>query len=610
MKKLNSIFILLILFMNYSLLFSQEKRGQTLTSEVTESPVTDPRIAEVVRNLKTAKKSGDVIAKDYWVDRLNDLTHPQIVQENSGSLIFKKENREISGTEKTFNFTRISNSVLGSVSISRENINGTIYAACGIYGGASADTLTILKSTNNGISFTVVASVSTGGVFKISYNSIDVEAVNDGTSSYAFITMSYTLGTGITSFVARVKQDGTLLSSIQLFGSTSVSYINPKITSDNANYSTNSFIYFSVTVDSNISGSRYLKSKLYSIRNPFSPTMTLTSGYQGSSGGAYAYYTSSPVPDSANFQTDIAYVNTVNDSDQIYSVSVIRGVPAFSGAGLYLSRSNDYGATAPTTFSTNDAPYLKENPRIASTGYKNNSIMIITRRLFAGGDWDPYFFYSANANWSVPVYSTGYVNTASDTTIGVSVAGKQRSNGSYLFAYNNRGSGTYSVYSRLFIGTLGVNVQLNPPGVTGTSIYGFPDAAFRNVNNDSCLVAWGGALGLGAYVTGGCSGTFTGVGNPSSELRDFRVDQNYPNPFNPTTNISYNIPVSGLVKIVVYDVLGSEVATVLNENKTAGYYSTTFDGKNLASGAYYYKITFISEDSKSFSQTKKMLLVK
>lgn len=93
---------------------------------------------------------------------------------------------------------------------------------------------------------------------------------------------------------------------------------------------------------------------------------------------------------------------------------------------------------------------------------------------------------------------------------------------------------------------------------------------------------------------------------PSGEIASgFALNQNYPNPFNPATRIDYTVAQAGRVTIKVYDVLGKEVATLLNENLQPGTYQTTFDGARLASGIYYYKMT-----AGSFTDTKKMLLVK
>ena len=70
-----------------------------------------------------------------------------------------------------------------------------------------------------------------------------------------------------------------------------------------------------------------------------------------------------------------------------------------------------------------------------------------------------------------------------------------------------------------------------------------------------------------------------------------RLLQNYPNPFNPTTSISFQIPVAGLVSLKVFDVLGREVATLVNVVKPAGEYVVPFDASNLSSGIYVYRLT-------------------
>ena len=93
--------------------------------------------------------------------------------------------------------------------------------------------------------------------------------------------------------------------------------------------------------------------------------------------------------------------------------------------------------------------------------------------------------------------------------------------------------------------------------------------------------------------------------DPSTAPVQYGLLQNYPNPFNPATKISFTLPQAGLVTLKVYDNLGREVSSLINEMKSAGAYSVTFDASSLPSGIYFYKLT-----SGSFVDTKKMLLVK
>jgi hypothetical protein len=97
----------------------------------------------------------------------------------------------------------------------------------------------------------------------------------------------------------------------------------------------------------------------------------------------------------------------------------------------------------------------------------------------------------------------------------------------------------------------------------------------------------------------------TGIsGNPLIP-KDFSLDQNYPNPFNPSTRINYSIPKASYVTIKVYDILGNLVKELVNEHKEAGNYGISFDGSNLASGVYYYRM-----DAGAFTSVKKMSMIK
>ena len=156
--------------------------------------------------------------------------------------------------------------------------------------------------------------------------------------------------------------------------------------------------------------------------------------------------------------------------------------------------SKSANQSAPTLFFTTDVlTYIKESPRFAATGLNNNSAIVVTRKLFGGGDWDPFYFYTSNITIGAPVFNFGYANSSSDTTLGDSVVATYRSNGSYLFAFKEKlGQFKSGVYIRPFTnGELGVFSTLtqvnNPLTNPGSNLNGLVDAGFRNVNNDSCL---------------------------------------------------------------------------------------------------------------------------
>jgi hypothetical protein len=119
----------------------------------------------------------------------------------------------------------------------------------------------------------------------------------------------------------------------------------------------------------------------------------------------------------------------------------------------------------------------------------------------------------------------------------------------------------------------------------------------RALNQAEVTATWNSDLG-------GCG--ITGIQNTNNQIPNkFSLEQNYPNPFNPTTNIKFAIPSTGLVKLVIFDILGREVETLVNEVKVAGNYTVDFNASALSSGVYFYRI-----EAGNFTMTKKMLLVK
>ncbi len=104
---------------------------------------------------------------------------------------------------------------------------------------------------------------------------------------------------------------------------------------------------------------------------------------------------------------------------------------------------------------------------------------------------------------------------------------------------------------------------------------------------------------------------YTATTDPSVDVEDeihlssYELKQNYPNPFNPSTKINYNIAEGGFVSLKVYNILGLEVAALVNEYKPAGSYEANFDAVDFSSGVYIYKLTV-----NNFSKTRKMILEK
>ena len=117
------------------------------------------------------------------------------------------------------------------------------------------------------------------------------------------------------------------------------------------------------------------------------------------------------------------------------------------------------------------------------------------------------------------------------------------------------------------------------------------------------IVGEGGTI---IHTTDG--GGVVNIENEDSELAipdKYLLSQNYPNPFNPSTTIIYSVQKTGFVSLVVYDILGNEVANLVEGELPSGKHSRIFDGNNLSSGVYFYTI-----EAGDYTQTKKCLLLK
>ena len=123
------------------------------------------------------------------------------------------------------------------------------------------------------------------------------------------------------------------------------------------------------------------------------------------------------------------------------------------------------------------------------------------------------------------------------------------------------------------------------------------------------MVSNGTVTADGIYIDNiklaGYNMTPTGINPDLQSPSEYMLSQNYPNPFNPVTSINYSIAVPGNVKLTVYNVLGKEVSVIVNEFKSQGSHSVNFNGNNLSSGMYYYKL-----ESGNYSETRKMMLIK
>ncbi len=165
---------------------------------------------------------------------------------------------------------------------------------------------------------------------------------------------------------------------------------------------------------------------------------------------------------------------------------------------------------------------------------------------------------------------------------------------------NGGNSGTDNVFVPQVGMRIPIDFELGTCSVGATSRDGQLDYSPIALGNSYANVA------VWSYTWIGDQWYVTGVKDKgNSVVNSYQLEQNYPNPFNPSTQIKYSIMRPGMVSLKIYDILGREVATLINQFQTQGTYTVNFDASKLSSGVYFYKI-----ESGSFQNVKKMMLLK
>ncbi|GBD86792.1 hypothetical protein BMS3Abin03_00716 [bacterium BMS3Abin03] len=295
-------------------------------------------------------------------------------------------------------------------------------------------------------------------------------------------------------------------------------------------------------------------------------------------------------------------VQQTQDGGYILTGSVFTN-GADSNSNLYLMKiSSDGDSLWAKSFglsSNNDEGY--------SVRQTNDSGFIITGATYSfGAGNSDILLLKTNANGDSLWFKT---YGGSDADVGNSV--RQTNNGGFIITGYTRSFGPclYDVYTiktdengdTVFTKTFWWGISSNEQVAIGNSI---------RQTNDGGYIIVGTTEFLGAdrvlLIKTNADGIVTAVEqSPNNKPEQFYLEQNYPNPFNPTTSIQYAVSSRQFVSLKVYDVLGNEVATLVNEEKPAGTYEVNFDAGNLSSGVYLYQLR-----AGNFIQTMKMLLLK
>ena len=302
--------------------------------------------------------------------------------------------------------------------------------------------------------------------------------------------------------------------------------------------------------------------------------------------------------------------------------------------------------------------FVDENNGWASVFNFSSESVSIMRSTDGGDNWSPimggdiFYFVDANNGWAItatgpPPYqimnttnggedwsvqytdnTEGYFNAIQFTDLQngwvVGEEGKivkTNDGGSTWTPVTNTGITSESSSKSVFFlndnttGWIGENIQQQQGELAvilhttdGGSSFTIQDLEISDTIN--CIFFWDAntgwfTAGVHDYSLIGHYTETTGVEENNTLPDVFSLSQNYPNPFNPTTEIKYSIKNAGMVSLKVYDILGQEVAILVNKAQTPGLYEVEFNAQNLTSGIYFYRLTV-----GAFSESKKLLLLK
>ena len=292
-------------------------------------------------------------------------------------------------------------------------------------------------------------------------------------------------------------------------------------------------------------------------------------------------------------QDGIAYYTTNGGKDWLLSsfvppqyafITNLKACIFNNGVRMYFSNtSENYPSESNYLYTSVDSgkTFFKElfvNDQIGSLDYSDNTLWLCTNYKF--------FLYKYE-DITVPVELNSFTSSTNDNNVTLFWSTATEKN-NYGFEIERKSLN--NDYKRIgFIKGKGTTTEINNYSYTDKTLTpGLYMYRLKQIDQN------------GEYKYYNLPGEIN-IGHPA----EYSLSQNYPNPFNPKTTIRYSIKDAGFVKIEIYDILGRKVTTIVNEERPAGNYEVNFNGNNLASGIYFYKLT-----SGSFTQIKKMQLLK
>lgn len=483
---------------------------------------------------------------------------------------------------------------------------GKIWIVTGFQGAgtsANPDSLRVYYSTNNGVTWVGYVNIWLGGTDKLRAGDIDVEIIENPGGGDKFLWAVYGLratgGTGKWFTGGFSINITTYAASVFAFAwpgdDPAKRYYNIRMATDNAIYTSNAWLYIACSFDSTAGTNKFNAQKFVRVTNPYTTTVTLT--YRGDRVGWYM----SDVILNRDLNTDIAFFRNGSDS-VIISYS---GIP--DTTKLFFTKLDGGGSTGNSltgVIGGSEPTDIKSNARLSTNGNDNGGVFCLFNQVTDGIRGVKYFrttnFGNFNTIAGQSLFWHGTGGVSEPNIMGVRDGYTHKIS---LVKWGSADSVMYITAHNTAGNSADCNMMNSPSIGPTTGVYG-PAVGIRFVTADSCFALYSESGPTNLWAAYGCSGAPIGINENNIPLK-YDLLQNYPNPFNPLTQIRYDIPSQMFVSLKVFDVLGREVSVLVNEIRQPGSYLVDFDGTNLSSGIYFYKI-----EAGEFTSIKKMMLIK
>jgi hypothetical protein len=476
---------------------------------------------------------------------------------------------------------------------------------------ANPDSIRVFYSTNHGASWVLFNAWWLGATDKFNYDDLDIEIIENTNNGEKYLYCVWGVrsnggsGDWFTGGMCH-RISGVVSSSMWSFnwpgGTLSTNrYYNIRITTDEFLFlPQQGYLYIVCSYDSNkANGFKRINQRFAYCLNPYTTNPTFVYRLNDITTDTSTVY---PQPSAPNLNTDIAYFYHNFQDSLIVSFSNLTDSTA-----LQFTKMDEIGNTGlvykvkPTLY-PND---IKTNLRVASNSNDNGFISCAYNQFHNGkstvvhvatNNWGDFRMPQFYTLWSGN-FGASKVNPMGfkiGTAHALSFVKRGISHDSIVYFVTRSNPAGYFLWCQ----------QMNHSSNWWLSDYFAPAIGVRYVNYDSCFVLYSDINQSQVWAAYGCYGSITEIKNNEQPAK-YNLYQNYPNPFNPVTQIRYEIPKQELVSLKVFDLLGREVATLVNEVKQAGIYTYDFNGSDLSSGVYYYKIK-----AGDFSDVKRMILIK